>query len=78
MNVKAYLIIFQGRRTEFGLDILDQDAYSVKHEKRLRDTRKNIKGMHAQILAGGLEDAPFGVLGLLYTLQLCHLPPWVS
>jgi hypothetical protein len=44
---------------------LDRDAYSAKHDKRLQDTRKGIKTTHANLLAGGLEDAPFGVLGLL-------------
>jgi hypothetical protein len=65
LKVRAYLIIFQRRRTEFGLGSLDQDAYSVKHNKRLQDAQKGIKTTHANLLAGGLEDAPFGVLGLL-------------
>jgi hypothetical protein len=55
------------------MDNLVRDAYSAKHAERMLDARKEIKKTHADLLAGSLEDAPFGILGLLYVrlLWLC-------
>jgi hypothetical protein len=45
---------------------LVRDAYTAKHTERMLDARKEIKKTQADLLAGTLEDAPFGILGLLY------------
>jgi hypothetical protein len=48
---------------------LVRDAYSAKHTERMLDARKEIKKTYADLLAGSLEDAPYGILGLLYLLK---------
>jgi hypothetical protein len=69
LKVRTYLIILRQRRAEFTMDNLVRDAYSAKHAERMLDARKEIKKTHADLLAGSLEDAPFGILGLLYLLK---------
>ena len=62
------MIVFRRRQSEFQLGGDGTDAYMAKHTKRLNDTRKSIKTVHANLLAGSLEDLPFGVLGLVYVI----------
>ena len=64
------MIVFRRRQSEFRLGDEGTDAYTAKHTKRLNDTRKSIKTVHANLLAGSLEDLPFGVLGLVYGIAL--------
>ena len=68
------MIVFRHRQSEFRLGDEEADAYTAKHTKRLIDTRKSIKTVHANLLAGSLEDLPFGVLGLVYAIvpQSCN------
>ena len=66
LKLNAYIIVFRRRQTEFSPSGPGTDAYVAKHEKRRQDARKSIKTTNANLLAGSLEDLPFGVLGLLY------------
>ena len=68
LKVRAYIIVFRHRQSEFSLDGERTDAYTAKHTERLNSTRKSIKTTHADMLAGSLEDLPFGVLGLVYVI----------
>ena len=64
------MIVFRRRQSEFRLGGEEMDAYTAKHTKRLNDTCKSIKTVHANLLAGSMEDLPFGVLGLMYVIAL--------
>ena len=73
LKLTAYIIVLRQRQTEFSLCGKGTDAYVAKHQQRQQDARKSIKTTNANLLAGGLEDLPFGVLGLLYVAGLI---PW--
>ena len=60
LKLRAYFIVMRRRRTEFSLAGLETDAYTAKHYTRLQDVLKSIKTENANLLAGGLEDLPFG------------------
>ena len=70
LKIRAYMIVFRRRQSEFWLGGEKTDAYTAKHTKRLDEARKSIKTVHANLLAGSLEDLPFGVLGLVYGIAL--------
>jgi hypothetical protein len=68
---RAYVIILHQRREEFDLgDGNGMDNYTAKHMRRLNDSRKSIQTTRANLLVGSLEDAPFGVFGLLYLFKM--------
>ena len=53
------------RNTEFAL-ITQDDAYTLKHEKRRADVVKSVHMAYANLLAGLLEDLPLGLIGLRF------------
>jgi hypothetical protein len=84
LKIHAGILVFRRRQSEFKLGESELDAYTEKHRKLLLDCQKSIKLIAANLLVGCLEvchsilmclmhlsqqDAPFGVLGLLYLLK---------
>ena len=65
LKAKVYMELMRRRRREFE-DTASEDAYTRKHSARLEDARKTIRMAFASLVAGLLEDLPFGVLGLVY------------
>jgi hypothetical protein len=70
LKIHAGILVFRRRQSEFKLGESELDAYTEKHRKLLLDCQKSIKLIAANLLVGCLEDAPFGVLGLLYLLKM--------
>ena len=65
LKVDVLISLRRRRNMEFSLTT-QQDAYTLKHEKRRGDVAKSLRMTYANLIAGLLEDLPLGLIGLRF------------
>ena len=65
LRVKVLISLRKRRHVEFSLTTQD-DAYTLKHQKRKGDVTKSVHLAYANLLAGLLEDLPLACIGLRF------------
>ena len=65
LKVDVLISLRRRRNMEFSLTT-QQDAYTLKHEKRRGDVSKSLRMTYANLIAGLLEDLPLGLIGLRF------------